>query len=397
MGVIIKQSFWGTFISYVGVLVGYVNTLYLRPEFFSMDQIGLFSLIPAHAMLISPFCNLGMASSFLKHFPYVENIQRNQLFTLLIIIVVIANSLVAVGWFASMDWIASFYQESAPEYIQYLFVTLIIIVANSIFDLFFSYSRSILKVIFPSFLRDIFLKTTSMLLVVGYATNLLNFEEAVRGLAVNYVLALALLITQLVVKHKLRLSFQFSWISGTWTRRIFNFAAYSMLMAGSFAVLNNITYNQITSYLGTAANGIFTTAFFIGVIVEMPRRNMAIIVGPVISSAFGKKDMDQVTAINQKGSITMAAIGSLLFIGIITNLSDLFNLIPKGEEFSAGFGVTLGVCIAKLTMMVAGFPGQIINFSKFYRYNLLFQAIAALLLLFLNRLLIPSWGLNGAA
>ena len=381
----------------MGVIIGYLNVLYLRPAFFSLDQNGLFILIPAHAMMISPFCSLGMGSSFIKYFPSFEGSFKNQLFTFQLLIVVFANILLIAGWHVFKDWIASYYVESAPEYVNYLSITAIVIVVNSLFDLFFSYSKTLLKVVFPSFLRDIFLKLGSAVLVIGYAVNWYSFEWAINGLAINYSLAFILLYLQLATKHGLRFTFNFSNITITWKKKIFKFSIYSMLMAGSFAILNNVTYSQITSYLGAAANGIFTTCFFIGIIVEMPRKNMAKVVVPIISSAFDKNDMTQIETIYKKGSITMSVIGYLLFIGIITNLHDLFNLIPKGDQFRTGYSVVLGVCITKLVLMIASFSGEIISFSRFYKYNLLFQVLAAVLLVFLNYFIILKWGLDGVA
>ena len=92
----------------------------------------------------------------------------------------------------------------------------------------------------------------------------------------------------------------------------------------------------------------------------------------------------------------MGVTGILLCLGIITNLEDLFKFIPKGDEFSAGYWVVIITCFAKLCSMTLSFAGEIINFSHLYKYNLIFQIIAALLLMVLNYLLIPVWGINGA-
>lgn len=396
MGVVIKQSFWGTLITYLGVAVGYINTLYLRPEFFEMEEIGLFTLITANAMMISPICSLGMGASFIKFFPALKDEFRNQFFTFQFTITLFANVMVIIAGFLLKEWIAGIYAESAPQYIQYLFITGVVIVVNSLFDLFFSYSRSILKVVFPSFLREIFLRIGSIFLVVGYALNWFSFDWAVYGLGITYGLVFILLYLQLVISHHFRFDFNFSQISADWKKRLFRFAFYSMGLAGSFAILNNATYSQVSSLLGPAANGIFTTCFFIGVIVEMPRRNMAKVMSPIISSEFEKQNMKEVDSLYKRSSITMSVIGILLFMGIITNLNDLFVFIPKGEQFETGFWVVTMVCAAKLVLMASSFPGEIINYSPLYRYNLIFQVGAAVMIVVMNQLVIPIWGLTGA-
>lgn len=92
----------------------------------------------------------------------------------------------------------------------------------------------------------------------------------------------------------------------------------------------------------------------------------------------------------------MSVIGLLFTIGIITNLQDLFNFIPKGSAFQAGFWVVIFVCIAKVSLMISSFAGEIINYSDKYQYNLYFQVLSAITLITMNYFLIPKWGINGA-
>ncbi|MEP5614203.1 MAG: polysaccharide biosynthesis C-terminal domain-containing protein [Cyclobacteriaceae bacterium] len=399
MGVVIKQSFWGTFIAYFGVAIGYINTLYLRPEFFSLDEIGLFTLVTANAMIISPLTTVGMNSTFIKFYPALKDSKKliNQFFTFQLSLIVISNILILLIAYLNRDWIIGIFSKGTSDYSNYLTITAIIVIVNSLFDQLYAYSSSILKVIFPAFLREVFLRIGAIVLVVGYAGGYFGFEWAVKGLAINYSLVLILLFAHLIISHKLRFDFNFSLINKNWRRKIFNFSLYSMSMAVAFAVINNASYNQVSSFLGDAFNGIFVTCFFIGVIVEMPRRNMARVVSPLLSGSVNNGDIKYTEVLYKKSSITMAAIGALLFIGIMTNLEDLFSFIPKGPEFAKGFGVVLAVCAAKLVLMVSSFAGEIINYSKHYRYNLLFQVLAAIFLVGLNYLLLPIFGLNGVA
>lgn len=397
MGVVIKQSFWSTVIAYIGVAAGYINALYLRPEFFELDEIGLFGIITATAMMISPFTSLGMGSSYIKFFPSFEDEERNTVFTYQLLLVFIGCTVVLFAAYLLQDQIRDRYIESAPEYLNYLSITAIIIVVNSLFDMLFSYGRTIMKVLFPSFLRDIFLRLGLIFLVIGYALEWYSFEWAVRGLAINYSLALLLLFGKLMVVDGFRFRFNFSILSGVWKKKLLFFASYSMMLAGSFAVMNNATYDQVTATLGTVATGVFFTCFFIGTIVEMPRRNMAKIISPILSSEFEKNNIKEVESIYKRSSITMSILGALIFIGIVTNLNDLFLFIPKGDQFSDGFYVVVAVCLAKLALMISSFPGEIINYSHLYKYNLVFQLGTAILLVSLNYFLIPVWGLEGAA
>jgi len=380
----------------MGVLIGYINVLYLRPEFFQLSQIGIFTLITANAMIVSPLSSLGMGSSFIKFFPGLKKEDRPAFFTMLLVFVLIANALILLIGFSLKTWIAARYEETAPAYIQYLSITGIVVVSNSLFDLLFNYSRTIMRVVFPTFIRDIYLRVGSLLLVLGFALGWWSFNTAATGLGFVYLIAVVMLFGQLLTNHQLKLDFSFHFFNAKWRNQLFRFASYSMLLALSFAVINNITYEQITAQLGAELNGIYVTCFFIALVVEMPKRNMIKVMGPVISLEFERKNIPEVGKLYKRSSITLSVIGILLFIGIVTNLKDLFAFIPKGAAFQEGYWVVVGVCGVKLALMMSSFAGEIINFSNRYYYNLLYQLIIAVLLVTLNYLLLSIYGINGA-
>src|ERR1041384_8553365 len=69
MGIVVRQSIFTTIISYAGVLVGYINVLYLFPKFLEPDQVGLLRSIQDAAILFSPFAQFGLAHSILRFYP----------------------------------------------------------------------------------------------------------------------------------------------------------------------------------------------------------------------------------------------------------------------------------------------------------------------------------------
>ena len=398
MGVVIRQSFWGTSIAYTGVLIGYFNTLYLRPEFLSLSEIGVFNLVTANAMLVSPLCSAGMPGTFIKYFPEFNQDERlrNQIFTFQLLLVLLVNLLViAIGWIAK-DFIISNFAEKSPGYVNFLMITAMIIVVNSLFELLFSFCKSVLRVIVPSFIRDIFLRAGSILLVGGFALNWWSFEAAVNGLAITYIMALLILWLDLTIRQGMRIAFSFDRITPVWRKKIINFGSYSLLLGLSVAVMNNVNYLQVSTLIGERALGIFTTCFFIGLIVEMPRRNMLKVLAPIFAKAMQAHDMDEVKKMYRKGSITLSVLGLLITIGVLTNINDLFAFIPQGNGFAEGYWVVVAVCFAKLIFIVFGFNQEIIVYSDYYRYSLFFQLLSAGLLIGLNSWLLPTLGLIGA-
>jgi O-antigen/teichoic acid export membrane protein len=393
LGVIIKQSFWGTVISYTGVIIGYFVSLYLKPKYFDLDEIGVLTLITSNAMIVSSVSSFGFSSSFIKFFPsFREN--KNAFFSFLLLLTVISNVVELTISFALKEWIISYYADS-PEYIPFLAVTGLVVIANSLFELLYSYCRSVLNVINVSLIREIYIRLGVMVLILLYGFGNISFTWAMNGVGIVYFSAFLILALDVFYAHKFQIDFSFNFYSRKWLASLLNFSTYAMLLGLSFAVINNISYTQITNLLGSAATGIYTTCFFIGVIVEMPKRNMSKVIGPVISKSFQANDLGEIQKVYARSSITMGVIGGLLCIGIISNVNDLFLFIPKGSAFAEGFWVVVWVCLAKFGLMITGFPGEIISFSPYYKFNLYFQAGSAIIMVLLNLVLIPQYGLNG--
>ena len=70
MGIVIRQSFWTSVISYIGVALGYVNLLYLYPRFLDPDQIGLLRTVQDAAILFAAFAQAGLSQTIVRYFPH---------------------------------------------------------------------------------------------------------------------------------------------------------------------------------------------------------------------------------------------------------------------------------------------------------------------------------------
>lgn len=70
MGIVKRDSIAITVLSYVGVVVGYVNKILLFPNFLSEEQVGLTSILVSLAVMYAQFSALGINSTVVKFFPF---------------------------------------------------------------------------------------------------------------------------------------------------------------------------------------------------------------------------------------------------------------------------------------------------------------------------------------
>jgi O-antigen/teichoic acid export membrane protein len=84
-------------------------------------------------------------------------------------------------------------------------------------------------------------------------------------------------------------------------------------------------------------------------------------------------------------------------IGIYINLDNIFELMPRKEIYEAGKWVVIIIGIGKLVDMLFGPSSEIIVLSKYYWFNIILILFLAVTVIIANNLLIPLYGINGAA
>ena len=85
----------------------------------------------------------------------------------------------------------------------------------------------------------------------------------------------------------------------------------------------------------------------------------------------------------------------MIFLFIILNVNELYKIIP--EQFGGALQVVFLISSAKLFDNLLGNNNAILFNSDYYRVVLALGAILAVLTVVLNILLIPEYGINGAA
>ncbi len=175
------------------------------------------------------------------------------------------------------------------------------------------------------------------------------------------------------------------------------FGLFTFLGGSGILIIGKIDSIMVTGMLGLTETAIYTTAFYIAVLIELPKRAIAQISLPIISRAFQEENISEIKDIYSKSAINNLIIGVLIFVGLWINLDSIFSLIPRSEIYSLGSMVVIIVGAGKLIDMAAGTNGEIIIMSKYYKVNVYFIIPLAFFTVLANYLLIPVYGLNGAA
>ena len=398
MGKVLRQSFWSTVVIYFGVLLGFINSIILFPKFLTTEQIGLIRQIISASTILIPIATFGVSSTYVKYYPLFKDslIEKKQFFSLNLIITLIFCSIVLLSLFFFLDEIKLLFSEKSQLFFDYFYIVYFILFIMSISTLIESYLRARYDTILSNIVNGVTNRFLTSLSVIFLSLSLINFDHLIKFQVIIYSIGLIILIYYANKKDKLSITFSFEKIK-KYFRKIFNYSSYAFLGSFSNIIVLNVDVLMVTSLLGLSQTGIYTTAFYIGMIIEIPRRAISQISIPFISENIKNNKIKEIEKNYKEVSLHQILIGVLFFILIIINLDNIFSLIPNSNEFIKGKDVVYIIGISKLIIMFFSFNSELISLSKYYRFTVITIIILAFVSILLNLILIPNYGMIGAA
>jgi O-antigen/teichoic acid export membrane protein len=399
MGLVIRQSIYTTIISYAGAIIGYINLLYLFPKFLAPEQVGLLRTIQDAAILLAPFATFGLTQSIFRFYPQLvkDKTSEASFVSLITILAVSGFAFFFIVFKLFEASILSYFQANASEIIQYATVVLWLTLILLITALLEAYSRSLLKMIVPSLLREIVIRLLLAILVIAYFQGYINFDQFIIGTILGYLFCLLLLVSYLLILKRISFTLNFKSLPATKIKALIIYSSLSFAGSAGMILIGKIDSMMVSAMLGLAANAVYTTSFYIATIIEIPKRAMSQVAMPLIARAFEKNDLADIQTIYRKTAINQFIIGALLLIGVYINLDNIFSLIPRQETYEAGKWVVIIVGLGKLVDMLFGPSSEIIVLSRYYVFNIVLLMSLAAIVIISNNILIPTYGINGAA
>ncbi|MGB0887750.1 MAG: lipopolysaccharide biosynthesis protein, partial [Vicingaceae bacterium] len=399
MGIVAKQSLYNSIASYLGVIIGAVNTILLFPNVFTPDQYGLTRVLGAAAIFISLFCSFGVPNVGLKYFPFFrdkKNKHNGFLFGMLAIPFVGYLIFMVLTYFLKND-IVSYYSGQSILFGTYFNYIALLAFYLVYFNLLDAYLRSLYKSVLYTFLNGVVLRLCWMILIVLYYFKYLNFDEFIFLYVNVYALLLLIEVIYIIYLKEFFIVPQFKKYDKKIVKDMAIFGLFVIFGASSGMVSGTIDSLMIGALVedGLSNVAFYSTAMYIGVMITIPYGSIIRIATPIISEAWKANNVKKIDEIYKQTSNNLMLIGTLLFLGIWLNSDNLFQLLP--DEYEEARYVLLFVGIAKLFDVSTGVNATIIQFSKFFKLMLYFNLLLIVLLIGTNFVLIPIMGIEGAA
>ncbi len=397
MGIIARQSLRNTILTYAGVGLGFVLTIFLYPQILSPKQYGLTRVLLALAMVSTQFGNLGMKNTIIRYFPTFRDEDKNHRgFLFLTLAVPFLGMIIAAALLAIFrPEITQYFMDESALLVDFYWYILPLAFFILFFHILTSYMRALYDTVMSSFLMDIGVRILAVLLLVIYFLEWINFTQFILIFVLNYAIILLALIFYLFQISSVSLKPDFNFLNKSLTKKMASYSLFAFFGGIASVIVANIDIIMITSMVGLAEAGIYSIAFYMGATIRIISQSVYKISGPVISDAFEKGDFNLIENIYHRSSLNQFIIGGLIFCGIAANLNNLMNLLP--DEYSGTALVVIIIGAGYLFQLICGLTTGIILNSKQYRYNFLFTSLLIITAIVLNYLLIPIYGITGAA
>jgi O-antigen/teichoic acid export membrane protein len=284
MGYIQKDAFRTMLLSYVGMVLGYVNKGLLFIFLLTSDQVGLINLVIAVGLLLAQMSNLGSIYAVWKFFPFFRNESKKHYGFLFMNMLIVAVGVILFLFITLLlkTEIASFYLDKSALFVDYFFLILPIGASMVYFYLFENYMRGMNKNILPVFLNEFMLRVLLTILLICFAFHWISFNQLIYIYAYTHFIPPTILLIYLIQKKEITFSLKAISIPKRFKRIIINYSAYSYINSIGIIIVLTLDAMMLASMVGLNATGVYTTIIYLISAIQVPYKSLIRTSSPLI-------------------------------------------------------------------------------------------------------------------
>ena len=392
MGIVTNQSFKNTITTYLGFAIGALNTLYLYVFFISDVHYGLISFMLSTATIMMPIMAFGVHNTLVKFYSTFKT--KNSLNSFMTLMLILPLSLIIpIGLIGLVAYgnIADLLSQRNPIIGNYVWYIYLAAIAMAYFEVFFAWSKVQMQTVFGNFMKEVFHRVGVMLLLFSVYLEWLSVEQFINGIVIVYIL-------KMLIMKLYAFNLKFPVLKFQRIQKVSEILKYAALIiiAGSVATLIlDIDKFMLGQYIPIEEVAYYGVAIYIATVIAVPSRSMQQILQPLTAKFLNDKNLEALEDLYKRSTLTLYVIGGLIFLLILLNINQLYETIP--ETFRGGLVVVFLISLAKLYDNLMACNNSILFNSEYYRMVLVFGVILTIMIVVLNMIFIPMYGINGSA
>lgn len=397
MSVVKRQGIKNTISSYFGILLGFASLIVIQPQLLKPEEIGLARVVYAFSMLLGSFIPLGIINITLKYFPHYrdEKSGHRGFFGFTLIFPIIGFLITALLLVVFKEFIVAQYRRESPifiNYYNYIFPFSLFIAFTSVIS---GYLTALFKSTVPSYINDIYTRIAYIALIVIYYYGFISLNQFILGYVGIYGIQTLLLLAYTLSVDKPSLKIERAHYPKEDLKEMLKFGLALSFTSIAALGLKSVDAILIGKYLPLGFVGIYTIAAFIPTVIETPLTALDRIVAAKVAQSAANNETEAIRDVFYKSVRYMGVIGGLLFVLINCNIGHLLDII--GKSFADGKEVVWIISIGALANMFGGSSNSIIVYTSKYWQAAVLLVTLVILTFIMNLLLIPVYGINGAA
>jgi len=391
MGIVLKQSLRNTAITYFGFLIGAINTLFLYTYILDSKYYGLVTFILATGAILMPLMAFGTHNTLVRFYNAQSKERSSGFLTLMLLSPLLV--LIPMGLFTYLftDAIGEFFSRENPLVKDYVWYVFLVGFAMAYFEVFYAWTKVQLKSVFGNFMKEVFARLGVLVLLVAHYFEIISLDVFLKSLVGVYLLRTLVMKLYAYSVHNMTLNFKFPKES----KEILTYSLLIILGGSAAVLLLEIDKFMINQFIAIENVAFYGVAIYIATVIIVPSRAMHQITYPLTAKLLSEGNLFELENLYKKSSLTLFIASGILFLLIILNLEDLYQLLP--EDYRNGFSIVFLIGLAKVFDSLLGNINSILYNSKYYKTILLLGVLLALTTILLNLWLIPQLGIEGAA
>ena len=376
MSQIRRQSIISSLMVYVGFALGFFNTyLFTKEGGFTKEQYGLTGIFIALANLMFSFANLGMPSYIFKFYPYYQdNLEkkRNDILTWALLVSLIGFCFVVIGGIYFKDLIIFKFGKNSPEFVNYYYWIFPFGLGLTLYSILESYAWQQQKSIFTNFLREVFFRAlTTILIICTFIGWLGKFDLFIKIYSFTYLITALFLLVYLVKNGNLHLTFKVSVVTKKFSKKILTLVKFiygGTLVYAVAGVFDTILLASV-SINGLAAVAVYSLAQNMASLIQAPQRGIISSSIAALSKAWKDKDQNRILNIYRQSSINQLVFAVGMFSLIWLNFEDgIFTFHLQSGYIDAKW-IFFFIGLMRIVDMGTGVNAQIISTSTLWKFE----------------------------
>lgn len=397
MGIVRRQGIQNMFLLYGGVALGYLNKVVLFAKILTQEEYGLIELLLGVSVILVEFVRLGINPVYLRFYPFFKDSGRREreFHSLAIIYPVIGLLLGMAILIGFRGPIQHLYEGNSALFNDNYFYLIPLVAFISLSEILNGMLRAMKKTVLPIAIKEVLVRGWQTVLISLYFFNYLDFFAFLNWFTVGYGIQFLGLLLYMLFLKRIRISFRIGFFRTRIFRYIFQYGLFGLLNNAANRIINRLDVAMLGILLGLEDIAIYSLAYYVGMVVSVPEKSIGSIAYPIITESVKTRDYQNISTVYKKGALSNLVLGGLFFLGIWANVDSLFQILP--DKFAEGKWVIFFISMSMLVNMVTSLNTVIIVASRHFRFDLYSNLFLIGLAVLTNYLLIPVYGVTGAA